>query len=76
MFPENVLTPDYGFAMNINHENLVQHENPHISVIDLLVQPSIVNIRTNSKVLITLNLLLQILIILLSEFCHRPRSLV
>ena len=45
MFPENVLTPDYGFAMNINHENLVQRQNPHISVIDLLVQPSIVNIR-------------------------------
>ena len=64
MFPENVLTPDYGFAMNINHENLVQRQNPHISVIDLLVQPSIVNTRTNSKVLITLNLLLQILIIL------------
>ena len=51
--------------MNINHENLVQLENPHISVIDLLVQPSIVNTRTNSKVLITLNFLLQILIILL-----------
>lgn len=46
--------------MNINHENLVQHQNPHNITnkgFDLLVQPSIVNIR-KSKVLIALNLLL------------------